>query len=392
MITTALKTGKIPRVHSVDILRGLVMIIMALDHVRDAIYPIQFDPTDVSQTYPALYFTRWITHFCAPIFVFLSGTSAFLWENIKGKSKKQLSWLLFSRGLWLMLVEIFVINFLWNFNFDYSSYFLQVIWVIGLSMVVMSVLVYLPWRVILGIAIAVILFHNTLDSITVGGGGPLSWLWGILHINGPIMVGDQYFTWSVYPLIPWFAVLALGYCFGRVYYLEAAPRHKMLIRTGAIMIIAAIALRFSNFYGDPDPWTTQENIVKTLMSFMDVEKYPPSLLFLLFTLGPAMFLMAWFEKARGRVVDVVSVYGKVPFFFYILHLFLAHLAALVLGVAAGYRPSEFLVGFWAFPEGYGFGLPMAYLVTIVIVVGLYPVCRWYANLKKRSTNPLLTYL
>lgn len=392
MNTAAINTGKIPRINSVDILRGLVMIIMALDHIRDTMYPVQFDPADVSQTYPALFFTRWITHFCAPVFVFLSGTSAFLWENIKGKTKKQLSWLLFSRGIWLMLVEIFVINLLWNFNFDVSSYFLQVIWVIGLSMVVLSVLIYLPWRVLLGVCIAAILLHNTLDGITVGGGGPLSWIWGILHVGGPIYVGDQYFTWSAYPLIPWFAVLGMGYCFGKVFQLEEVARKKFLIRTGLLMVAGFIILRAFDIYGDPKGWAEQGDLMFTFMSFLNTEKYPPSLLFLLMTLGPAMFLMAWLEKAKGKWADVVSIYGKVPFFYYIAHLFLAHLAALIMGVAVGYKASEFMVGWWQFPEGYGFGLAIAYLMTFVIVAALYPVCKWYAGLKKRSKNPLLTYL
>lgn len=391
MSTTATKAGTIPRINSVDILRGLVMIIMALDHIRDAMYPIQFDPADVSQTYPALFFTRWITHICAPVFVFLSGTSAFLWENIKGKTKKQLSWLLFSRGIWLMVVEITIINVLWNFHFNLSDSFLQVIWVIGLSMVVLSALIYLPWRVLLGVCLATILLHNGLDDVTFEG-GISAFIWGILHVTGPLYVGDQYLTWMVYPLIPWFAVLGLGYCFGRIFQLEEPTRKKFLIRAGLLMVAGFIILRALDFYGDPKGWSEQGDLMFSFMSFLNTEKYPPSLLFLLMTLGPSMFLMAWFEKARGKWTDVVSIYGKVPFFYYITHLFLAHLAALIMGVAVGYKASDFMVGFWAFPEGYGFGLIGAYLVTFIIVAALYPVCKWYAGLKKRSKNPLLTYL
>lgn len=388
-MNSAAATGQ--RINSVDILRGLVMIIMALDHVRDYLYPIQFDPADLSQTYPALFFTRWITHFCAPVFVLLAGTSAFLWENLKGKTKKQISWLFLSRGLWLMAVEIFIINPIWNFNLETGNFFLQVIWVIGLSMVVMSALVYLPWRVILGISLAAIFLHNAFDGISFEN-ETLNSLWTLLHVSAPIYLNGQYFTWSAYPLIPWFAVMGLGYCLGRVFLMDPAARAKILMPIGLGAIALFIVLRALDIYGDPKGWAEQDSLIFTIMSFLNTEKYPPSLLFLLMTLGPAMPALVLFERLKGKWTEVVSIYGKVPFFYYILHLFLAHLAALVIGVLMGFPAADFMKGFWAFPEGFSLGLTGAYLGTIIIVAGLYPVCKWYAGLKKRSSNPLLTYL
>lgn len=398
MSTTALNAGKIPRINSVDILRGLVMIIMALDHVRDYMYPIQFNPADMTQSYPELFWTRWITHFCAPVFIFLAGTSASLWEWVKGKSKKELSWLLFSRGIWLMLVEIFLINPLWTFQLQWAGGFVQVIWVIGLSMVVLAALIHLPWKVLLWGSLATIFIHNYFDDnnffsdATINGEGWVMWIWTILHEDGPMFIDGNYFYYVAYPLIPWFAVMALGYCFGKVYQLEAAARKKLLIQIGLATIAAYFFIRGINIYGDPKPWAVQDNFMLTVISFFNTEKYPPSLQYLLMTLGPSMLLLAWFETLKGKAMDIISIYGKVPFFYYILHLFLAHLLALVVGVAMGFPAGGFMNGFWAFPEGFGTGLLGSYLGTIVVVAAVYPACKWYAGLKKRSKNPIWTYL
>lgn len=383
----------IQRVGSVDLLRGLVMIVMALDHVRDYMYPIQFDPVDLTQTYPALFATRWITHFCAPVFVFLAGTSAFLWEKVKGKTAKELSWLLFTRGLWLMLIELFIINPLWTFQLPLpGNLFIQVIWVIGLSMVVLSALIYLPFRWLLGVSALTILLHNLLDPVTFPGEGLVPWAWAILHTPGPILLDGQFILYSAYPLIPWFAVLGLGYCFGRVFTWEPARRKSFLIRAGLAAIAGFIALRAFNIYGDPLPWSEQGTLLNSVFSFVNTQKYPPSLLFLLMTLGPAMLFLAWAEKFKNKLTQVISVYGRVPFFYYILHLFLAHLAAVGLGLAQGFPASDMLQGFWQFPAGFGLGLGGAYLVWVAVVAVLYWPCAWYAGLKKRSANPFFTYL
>jgi uncharacterized membrane protein len=383
----------VPRVASVDILRGLVMIVMALDHSRDYINPIPFDPVDLTHTYPALFLTRWITHFCAPVFVFLAGTSAFLWERTKAKSKKELSWLLFSRGLWLMLVELVIVNPLWTFQLPLpGNTFVQVIWVIGLSMVVLSALIYLPFRWLLGISAAVVLFHNALDPIKASGEGWWPWLWTVLHEDGPILMNGKFTAYVAYPLIPWFGVMGLGYCLGQVFTWDAARRKIFLIRVGLAAIAGFVLLRASNLYGDPGPWSAQDTALKTALSFINTEKYPPSLLYLLMTLGPAMILLAWFEKFRGAASRVVSIYGKVPFFYYIVHLFVVHAVAVLLGVLQGFPAGDFLRGFWMFPQGYGLGLGGAYLVWIAVVTALYWPCAWYAGLKKRSRNAFFTYL
>ena len=388
----------IPRIHSVDLLRGLVMILMALDHVRDYVNVIPFDPVDMTQSYPELFWTRWITHFCAPVFVFLAGTSASLWEWVKGKSKKELSWLLFSRGIWLMLVEIFIINPIWTFQLQWAFGFVQVIWVIGLSMVVLSVLVYLPWRAILWISLAAIFLHNALDTNTVFGDATINgegwwpWLWAVLHEDGAIFVGGNYFYYVAYPLIPWFAVMGLGYCFGAIYKMEANARKKLLVRIGLVSVAAFILIRASNIYGDPGPWAAQDNLGLSIISFFNTEKYPPSLLYLLMTLGPSMFVLAYTEKWAGKASRMISVYGKVPFFYYILHLVLAHLVAVFIGLFQGFSFTEMMNPFWAYPEGYGLGLAWAYVVWIFVVSVLYLPCVWYANLKKRNKHPILTYL
>lgn len=398
MNTAALNAGKIPRINSVDILRGLVMIIMALDHVRDYVNPVVFDPIDMTQSNPALFWTRWITHICAPVFIFLAGTSASLWEWVKDKSKKELSWLLFSRGVWLMLVEIFIINPIWTFQLVWAGGFLQVIWAIGLSMVVLSVLIHLPWRVLLGLSLATIFIHNYFDAnaffsdATINGEGWLMWLWTVLHEDGAILVDGNYFYYVAYPLIPWFAVMALGYCFGAIYKLDEAARKKLMIQIGLGAIAAFFVLRGINIYGDPGPWAVQDNFMLTIISFFNTEKYPPSLLYLLMTLGPSMFILAYTEKLSGSFSKIISIYGKVPFFYYILHLIVAHVVAVVIGVSQGFDFQQMMTGWWFFPEGYGLSLVWVYVFTLVVVASIYPVCKWYAGLKKRSKNPLLTYL
>ena len=374
------------------------MILMALDHVRDYVNVIPFDPVDMTQSYPELFWTRWITHFCAPVFIFLAGTSASLWEWVKGKSKKDLSWLLFSRGIWLMFIEIVIINPIWIFQLSWAGFFLQVIWVIGLSMVVLSALVYLPWRAILWISLATIFLHNVLDTNTIFGDATINgegwgpWLWTVLHKDGAIMVNGAFFSYVAYPLIPWFAVMGLGYCFGAVYKMEASVRKKLLNRLGLAAVIGFIVIRAINIYGDPGPWMAQDNLWLTIISFVNTEKYPPSLLYLLMTLGPSMFVLAYTEKWAGMASKIISVYGQVPFFFYILHLFLAHLVAVFIGVFQDFNYSQMMTGFWFFPEGYGLSLAWAYVVWIFVVSILYLPCVWYANLKKRNKHPILTYL
>jgi uncharacterized membrane protein len=384
---------KQPRLNSVDLLRGLVMIIMALDHVRDFFTEVRFDPSDLSQTSVELFLTRWITHFCAPVFVFLAGTGAFL-SLSRGRTPSDLSKFLLTRGLWLLVVELTLVRFGWLFNLDYSFTFGQVIWVIGWSMVVLAGLVFLSTRVVATIGVLMIVGHNALDGLTPEQFGDLSWVWQILHVRSFIQFGDGYTFAAVYPLIPWIGVMACGYAFGKIVRMEQTPRRRALLGIGIGTTLAFIILRAVNIYGDPVPWTVQENPVFTLLSFLNTTKYPPSLLFLLMTLGPAIALLVPFERAAGRISSFIIVFGRVPFFFYILHMYLAHFLAFLVASATGHETWYMFANNapWEWPEGFGFGLPVVYAVWVGVVLVLYPACKWYANLKRRSKHPLLSYL
>jgi uncharacterized membrane protein len=397
------------RVDSVDLLRGVIMVIMMLDHTRDFVHfqvPL-FDPTDVSRTYPALFFTRWITHFCAPVFVFLAGTGAYF-QGLRGKPKTELSRFLITRGLWFIVLELTVLRVIILFNFDYPVVlaFLQVIWAIGWSMIVLAALIYLPLRMLTVLSLAMIFLHDTLDGIQVtswnGPGSPVpgfgASLWKVLHQPGLIFPfgfpGPAVLV--LYPLIPWIAVMAAGYAFGSLYRLDKAERLKILIRLGTATTIGFIVLRAINMYGDPAPWSAQSGIVKTALSFLAVSKYPPSLLFLMMTLGPAMLFLAWADgRERGKLAQIFIVYGRVPLFFYLLQWVTTHTLALVAGRIAG-KPTDYLFYNFGFSPpweaGSGFGLGMVYALWILGVILLYPLCRWYAGVKARRHDWWLSYL
>jgi uncharacterized membrane protein len=397
------------RVDSVDLLRGVIMVIMMLDHTRDFVHfqGQLFDPTDVSRTYSLLFFTRWITHFCAPVFVFLAGTGAYF-QELRGKPKTQLSRFLITRGIWLIVLEFTVLRVIIFFNFDFavSLGFLQVIWVIGWGMIVLAGLIHLPLRVIVALSVAMIFLHNTLDGIHTtswkGPGSPvpgfLASLWKVLHepglifpfgFRGPALL-------ALYPLIPWIGVLAAGYAFGSLYRLDVAERRRLLLRLGSAITLGFIVLRAINRYGDPSPWSAQSSTVMTALSFLAVSKYPPSLLFLMMTLGPAMLFLAWFEgRERGKLAQIFVVYGRVPLFFYLLQWIVTHTLAIVAGRIAG-KPTDYLftnIGLAGPPApGSGFGLGMVYALWILGVALLYPLCRWYAGVKARRHDWWLSYL
>jgi uncharacterized membrane protein len=396
------------RVDSVDLLRGIVMVIMLLDHTRDFVHAdgLRFDPTDVSRTWPLLFFTRWITHFCAPIFVFLAGTGAYL-QELRGKSKQELSRFLVTRGLWLIVLEFTVVRLGVFFTVDYWNLlgFMQVIWVIGVSMIMLAGLIHLPLRTVAAIGVGMIVAHNLLDDVTVTGwrgpGTPTpgfgASLWIILHqgglffpfgFPGPPMI-------VLYPLIPWIGVMAAGYAFGAVYRLEPGTRRRWLLRNGAALTAGFVVLRAVNFYGDPSHWATQGTAVMTALSFLSVTKYPPSLLFLLMTLGPALIFLGLFDGVnRNRLARPLIVFGRVPLFFYILQWPVAHGAGVLASIAAG-KSFAHLIGA---PIGNapqadaGFGLGTVYLFWIAGTLLLYPLCRWYANLKTTGRYPWLSYL
>ncbi len=396
------------RLDSVDLLRGLVMVIMMLDHTRDFFHNAvaQFDPLDLSQTNAMLFFTRWITHFCAPVFVFLAGTGAYL-QFSRGKSKRELSRFLLTRGLWLIFLEMTVLRVLLWFNLDLHFVgVLQVIWAIGVSMICLAALVHLPTRAIAAFGIGMIALHNLLDSFRVAQGPNLPppgfWqsVWLILHQPGIIFFAQGVYLLVLYPLIPWIGVMAAGYAFGSLYKLDAERRRTILLKLGFGLILLFVIIRATNLYGDPQKWHVQKNALFTLLSFVNVTKYPPSLLFLLLMLGPAIAALALFEKmGRGPISRALITFGRVPLFFYLLQWATAHTLAILAGYFAGQsvawqfttllnkpRSNPSAVGF------VGFNLFVVYVAWAAGVLLLYPLCRWFAGVKQRRRDWWLSYL
>ena len=399
------------RIDAIDHLRGIVMVIMMLDHTRDFIHnaTFQFAPEDLSRTNVALFFTRWITHFCAPTFVFLAGTGSYL-QLARGKSKRELSRFLFTRGLWLIILEFTLVRFGFTFNVNYSFFgVMQVIWVIGLSMIVLAALIYLPTRIVGLFGIVMIALHNLLDGILVEGWrGPQSpvpsfraKLWMILHqqfeafpilwfFPSPVVV-------VIYPLIPWVGVMAAGFAFGSIYNIGSDLRRRMLLIIGGGLSVLFVVIRGINIYGDPSPWFTQKSILFTILSFINTTKYPPSLLFLLMTLGPAILALGLFEKTstEGNPVSRFFItFGRVPLFFYLLQWPTAHLISVILHFAFG-KPVLWLFqnqGPGVPPPGVGFNLVVVYLSWFTGVVILYPLCKWFADVKARRRDWWLSYL
>ena len=381
------------RIDSVDVLRGLVMIVMALDHTRDYFSTFRFDPLDLAHTTPALWFTRWITHFCAPVFVFLAGTGARL-SRARGRSPASLARFLWTRGLWLVIVEVTLVSFGWSFDPGLHTIMLQVIWAIGWSMVFLALLVRLPAAAIGAIGIAIVSLHNLLDPIRPARFGAFSWLWNVLHVSSwqPIAQPGGHAFMLVYPLIPWIGVIAAGYAFGEIYAWDADRRRRFLLRLGTGLTALFVALRWTNLYGDPRPWAPQKNALFTVLDFLNCEKYPPSLLYLLMTLGPSIALLALLERRPGPVASKVVVYGRVPFFYYVLHIPLIH-AMEISYFLVRYGPGVFRSGPGNPPPAdSGLSLAGIYLAWAVSVAILYRPCRWFADLKARRHEPWLSYL
>jgi uncharacterized membrane protein len=375
------------RLASIDLLRGLVMVVMALDHTRDFFAAGGFNPRDVSD--PALFLTRWITHFCAPTFIFLAGISAFLY----GQRHKpgELGRFLLTRGIWLALIELTVVRFGWSFSVHFNHFVVQVIFAIGASMIALAGLVYLPRWAIAAIGLIMIAGHNLFDGIKAVQLGAAAPVWNFLHQPGHLVLAPGVDLVVLYPLIPWIGVMAAGCALGPVFTRERAARIRELLALGATMTIGFIVLRATNLYGDPAPWVVQDSLLGTVLSFLNCEKYPPSLLYLAMTLGPALMLLAALEKARGPVAAWITTYGRVPFFYYVAHIFLLHALALVYAwILAG--DISGLIGTPHKPEGYGLNLPGIYAVWLAVVVALYPLCRWFAGIKRRRTEWWWSYL
>jgi len=379
------------RIESIDVVRGVIMIIMALDHTRDFFGNSGLNPTDPATTTIPLFFTRWITHFCAPVFFLLTGTGAYL--SRRKKSKGELSRFLFTRGLWLIFLEIVVTRCLgWQFNFDYHVLFLIVLWALGWAMIVLSRLVYLPAWAVATFGVVMIATHNLFDSVQ--SDNPL---WSILHSPNFLLNTPQHSVFVGYPLIPWIGVTAAGYGLGQIYGWPSDRRRAFLLPLGGGLIAGFLILRAINIYGDPRPWLTQKSAVFSVLSFLNTTKYPPSLLFLLMTLGPALLFLWAVDGGTPRWLRPALIVGKVPMFYYLLHVPLIHLLAIAVCYA------RYGQVHWMFesptlgqfpitpPPGWGYSLPIVYLAWGVVVLTLYPLCRWFAGLKQRRSDAWLSY-
>lgn len=371
------------RIESIDALRGLVILLMLVDHAREFffIHAQVSDPMDVTATSPALFFTRLTAHLCAPVFVALTGLSAWLYASKKGGAPAA-SAFLFKRGLFLIFLEVTLVNFAWTFSLTPTTVFLQVIWVIGLSMIALAALVHLPRGVLIAVGIAIVLGHNLLDPITVAEGAPGHAIWAVLHDRGYIDLpwGGQART--SYPLLPWIGVIALGYGIGPWFVAEGTVRRRRLIALGVAMLALFALLRTINLYGD-QPWTSQTDLLHTVMSVLNLTKYPPSADFLLATLGVGALLLAALEKAPRRLVSLLAIFGGAPLFFYLIHLYALHL--LNLGALVALGPNQ----------GESFSLPgvgWIWLLAVAVAVPGWFACRWFGEVKRHSTQWWMKYL
>jgi len=400
LLETYLSAVKSSRINNLDLLRGIVMVIMALDHVRDFFhYGMLFgpDPTDLTTTTTGLFFTRWITHYCAPIFVFLAGTSAFLYGRTR--SAAQLSRFLWTRGLWMIFVELVVVGFGWEFDPLFRLNILGVFWAIGVSMLALSALVHLPYRAILLLGIAIVGLHNLLDHVSI----PMTGIWGtlfnFLHRESFVPYGEGRMLFIVYPVLPWIGTMALGYALGRLYSPEISSeqRKRALLRLGFGAVLFFIGLRSLNSYGDMKPWLDQPTALFDLLSFLNTTKYPPSLLYLCMTLGPALLFLGFTEGRSLKWGDRIIVFGRVPFFYYMLHIYLIHALSVVAMVIQGHAWTDGIIEPGVPGSGVladrGFPLWVVYLVWVSVVGALYFPCRWYARYRSENKEKWwLSYL
>lgn len=397
-----------PRLDSIDFLRGLVMVLMALDHVRDFFY-YHVDPTDLTKTTPQLFFTRWVTHFCAPTFLLLAGVGAAL-SRLRGKTTSELAVFLITRGLWLIFLEWMVVRtFGWAWNFDFTYLPCWVIWTLGWSMIVLGILVRFPAWLSIIFGLTLIVGHHLVDNIKGEQFGSYGWIWHMLH-DPTDLIAPQ---WGMlmkkpadhpmhglilsagYPLVPWIGVMAVGYGLGMVYGWDARARRRLLVILGTACCVAFILLRLNNGYGESKPWEAQQSLVFNVMSFLNCTKQPPSLCYLLMTLGPALLLLALFDAGVPGWLHPMVIFGKVPMFYYLLHLPIIH-GLWVL--AALWSFGEF--PFWLFsnppldsvPAQYGYSLQVVYVLWLFVLALLYPLCSWYARVKQRNKSVWLSYL
>ncbi len=368
------------------------MIIMALDHVRDYVGERINNPTNPATTTVALFFTRWITHLCAPVFFLLTGVGAQL--ALKRKSRGELSRYLFTRGIWMLVLDAVVMRCLaMQFNFDFRVTIVSVLWALGWSMISLSALVWLPTAIIAVFGTVLVLGHNAFDGVRATNA-----LMVTLHSPGFLLNTPEHVVFAAYPIIPWIGVTALGFVLGHIYSWEPSQRRALLTRVGVSLVVGFIGLRALNVYGDPVPWTTQRDAIFTALSFLNTNKYPPSLAFLTMTLGPALLLLRAFDERTPNMLSPALTFGRVPLFYYMVHFLLIHLGVTLVG-ALRYGDVHWFVQSnnlgeypFALPPGWGYSLPVVYASWFTIVLLMYPLCRWFAGVKARSSNPLLSYL
>jgi uncharacterized membrane protein len=388
------------RLTSLDMLRGLVIVIMALDHVRDFFLAgAQQDPMTDPNVTVAVFATRWITHFCAPVFVLLAGVSAGL--MIARRDGLGVARFLFTRGLWLIAVEWFVISTLTTFSPGGIPQLggqvlvaMQVIWAIGASMIVLAGVQLMGRRACLVLGGLIVVSHNLLDAVWPRTGLlDQNWpLWTALHSQMSISAGPFVFVF-IYPVLPWIGVMLLGCGISEVFERPARQRNATLLKAGLALTVAFVVLRAIGVYGDPNPWQWQERgLIATTMDFLNTTKYPPSLDFLLMTLGPAAMLCGVTDRMSGRIKDALVVFGRVPFAFYVAHVALIHTLSVLLGIAQGFRPGEMMTIFLFYPSGYGVPLAAVYVVWAIVIAMLYPFCRWMASLKARRRDWWFSYI
>ena len=397
------RAGLSARLTSIDALRGAIMVIMALDHTRDFFHmgAMAFSPEDLARTTPILFFTRWITHICAPVFLFTAGIGAFLRLQRPGSTKGQLSRFLWTRGLWLVAIELTVMRLAMNFSLD-ARYpvLLLVLWSLGISMIALAALMHLPRRVLVIASLAVLALHNTLDGLQAQQFGTFSWLWQMLHQQGVFIVFGVPFV-VAYPVLPCIALMAAGFAAGPIFLLDPQERRRVLVRWGLALIAGFVILRAINVYGDPSPWSVQPTATFTVISFFRATKYPLSLDFVLMTIGPALLALIYLERRSLPASHPLVIIGRVPFFYYVAHFWILHALASALAylrygsasLAFLFNPLPSMGGpRELFPADFGYPLWVTYAVWVFVVLLLYPACRWFADLKGRRQSWWLSYL
>ena len=393
-VSIATRVSVRPRLDSVDLLRGMIMMLMLLDHTRDFIMNTAISPTNMATTTPGLFFTRWITHICAPTFMLLAGTGAFLTLS-RGKTKGELSWFLSTRGLWLIVLEVTLGRWGLTFNLHLGGFvWLLVLWSLGSAMIFLAGLIHLPRWAMWTVSLAIVAGHNLFDGVRAAQLGAFGPLWTFLHEPGPIPVfGGTLFVG--YPWIAWIGVIGIGYLLGQILLEPIDQRKRKLLLIGVAITLGWVVLRAVNMYGDPNPWKTQGSFIMTACSFLNCTKQPPSLIFLCMTLGPALILLSLFDRPLPRWTKPVVTFGRVPLFFYLLNFPVAFWEGTTIAALSGqdYRHFFSPIGpFEGSPAGFGHGLGTTYLAWFIGLLILWPLCAWYAGVKARNKSPWLSYL